>query len=270
MTDDSVALDHRLDSSARIDEMDDEMTTVDMPEKLKSESLPLARTLDESWYILDHERSVSPLHDTQIGDECREWIGRDLGFHICDRLYDSGFASIGESDESDIGDELEFESDLVSITRISELSKVGRLACRRREVRIAKSSSPPLTEDELLTCDREITDDRVILYISHDRPDWYLEYGVLSIGSVHFLCPSLATIVSLDQLQVTKFHECRLMCRRSEDDIASATTIATEWSSLWDIFLASPWDDAVPSFSGFTGDFYFVDEHFEKYLDFRC
>ncbi len=51
--------------------------------------------------------------------------------------------------------------------------------------------------------------------------------------------------------------------------MSAVTTITTEWSSLWDIFLTPPRDDTVSSFSGFESEFYFVDEHSFESLERR-
>ena len=54
-TDHTIGFDHFFLTRARVDEVDDDRTPVYMFEKFMTQSLSLTRTLDESWYVFDHE-----------------------------------------------------------------------------------------------------------------------------------------------------------------------------------------------------------------------
>ena len=73
-SDDSVILYHGLFSLGGIKEMDDNTTSIDMFEELKSESFSFTRTFDQTWDIFDNQRTISPLHYSEIRDECRKGV----------------------------------------------------------------------------------------------------------------------------------------------------------------------------------------------------
>jgi hypothetical protein len=72
---------------------------------------------------------------------------------------------------------------------------------------------------------------------------------------------SFFTIFCGDDFLMAIFSQSGLMSCSDEDDMSTVTTITTEWSTLWDIFLTTPRDDAITSFTCFESHFYFVDEH---------
>ena len=126
---------------------------------------------------------------------------------------------------------------------------------------IPESATTSLTEGIFLTSDREITENRSIVSISDDRPDWHLEDRVLSTGAMHLLGSSLLAIFSTDELHMTKSPECRLVGCRDESDIGTIATITTKWSAFRNIFLTSPGDDPVSSLSSSQGELHFIDKH---------
>ncbi len=94
-----------------------------MFQELNSEPLSFARTWDESGDIFDGNSSTFVFHDSEIRNQCSKWIIRyfwsDAG-NCCD---EGGFSSIGEADETDIRNELEFEFYFFCLSLVSQLSK---------------------------------------------------------------------------------------------------------------------------------------------------
>ena len=76
-----------------------------MSEELYPETFSLARAGDESGDILDHESMTLVLHDTEIGNDGREWIVGNLRLDIGDSADECGFTDIRETDDTDIRDE---------------------------------------------------------------------------------------------------------------------------------------------------------------------
>lgn len=126
---------------------------------------------------------------------------------------------------------------------------------------IAKSSLTTLTDLESLTRSREITDHHTRVHIGHYRTHWYLEYEYWSCGSMTFLGSTLFAILGGDDFLMAIFAQSGLVSRCDEDDMSTVTTITTKRSSLWDIFLTTPRDDTVTSFTCLESHFYFIDEH---------
>jgi hypothetical protein len=241
--------------------VDDDATSFDMFEELESETLSFARSLDEPRDILDNERTIFPLHDPEIWSNGREGIVSNFWFYVRDGLYDCGFPSIWETDESNISYEFEFEFYHFFFSHISEFSKVRSLTCTRREVCISESSTSSFAENEFLSRFCEVTDNVSLFGIGYESSNWHLDNSIWSARTMHFLCSSFFPFFCLDELGMTEFPESCLMGSSTEDDISSLSSITSVGSSFWDIFLLSPCYDAISAFSSFACEYDFVDEH---------
>jgi hypothetical protein len=131
--------------------VDDDTTAVNMFEELEPETLTLTRSLDKPWNILDHERSIFPLHDPKVWNESREGVVCNFWLDVGKGLDDSRFSSIWESNDTNISNELKFQFYITCFAFVSEFRKVWCLSCTGREVCIAKSTTSSLTDEKLLS-----------------------------------------------------------------------------------------------------------------------
>ena len=122
-----------------------------MLQELYPESFSGTCSWDESWHIFEHQRTLLIFHDTEIRYQRGKGIIRDFRSDIRHRLDQCRFSCIRKSDNPDISDELQLETDDLLLSDIAELCKMWSLTRRGREVRISKSSSPSATENEFLS-----------------------------------------------------------------------------------------------------------------------
>src|SRR5579862_2327762 len=95
--------------------MYEQARALDVPQELRAKPCAFVRAFDQSRYVCDHEALVvwgpSNHNDAQVGLESSERIVRDFGTSGGDARNQSRFSNIGITYESNIGEQLEFESE---------------------------------------------------------------------------------------------------------------------------------------------------------------
>ena len=80
-----------------------------MFQELNAKARPFGGTFDEAWDIRHDKAShVIDADDAEIGMERREGIICDLGACRRNGANEAGLSGVGKSQESDVGDHLEF------------------------------------------------------------------------------------------------------------------------------------------------------------------
>lgn len=87
--------------------MQEKSGSIKMLQELKSESFAFARSLNQTWSILEYERGSFMIHHSEIGDECRKWIVSNLWPDIGDLRDESRLSGIWQTDDPDVSNELE-------------------------------------------------------------------------------------------------------------------------------------------------------------------
>ena len=96
-----------------IDEVHEHRATLDVTQELVAEAVAFVRAFDETGDVGDDERLVViRLHDAEVRDERRERIVGDLRLRGADHGDERRLAGVRQTDDADVGDELELDEQL--------------------------------------------------------------------------------------------------------------------------------------------------------------
>src|SRR5450759_1567441 len=124
---------HRVDR----DQERQDPGSLDVPEELEAQALPLVRSFDDPRNVRDHERPVvGQLDHTEVGLEGREGVVGDLWASGGDNREERGLARVRLTDESHVGDQLELHLDRVDYALFARLPFSRRLVGGRRKKRV--------------------------------------------------------------------------------------------------------------------------------------
>src|SRR6185437_13045799 len=133
------------------DEEGKEARTLDVAQKLKSESAPFVGALDDARNVGDDERApVAQLYDAQVGAERGEGIVGNLRAGGRNHGKERGLARVRLPDEADVGDELELELERAGLAVFARLVFARRLMRGRGEVRVALAAAAAARDDDSL------------------------------------------------------------------------------------------------------------------------
>ena len=126
---------------------------LDVAQELDAQAVAGMRALDQSRNIGDDERPVIAVvggDDAQVRLERGEGVIGDLGPRGRDARNQRGLAGVRETDQSDIGQQLQLEAELVFFAGTAVLVLGGRLMRRRGEARVALAAAAAACDDETI------------------------------------------------------------------------------------------------------------------------
>src|SRR5258706_8728207 len=120
--------------------MEDHARALGVAEKARAETRALMRALDQAGQVGDDEIGALKAHHAELWIEGGERIVRDLRLCRRDTSEEGGFAGIGQTDQADIGDQLEPEPDGLLLGRLSGIGMARRLVRRALEMCVADAA----------------------------------------------------------------------------------------------------------------------------------
>jgi hypothetical protein len=153
--------------------MDEHFRPLEMAEEPVPEPVSFVRPCDEARHVGHDERAFAMEADhTEVRDERRERIVRDFRAGCGDPRDHRRLAGIRKADESDIGQQLEMETQVFFFSRQSGL-RPPRCAVRGgRERRVAVPAEAPLRDEHAFAICREIRNLQILALrgsLVHDR-----------------------------------------------------------------------------------------------------
>src|SRR5687768_1167195 len=109
------------------------------------------RAFDKPGYVAHGQPvEVRIFQDANLRMQGGKRIRRDLGTCFRDRGEPSRFPSVRVTDETDLGDDAQFEKELAFVAGFAGLSEARRLPGRRCEIAVAKAAASAFAQDKLL------------------------------------------------------------------------------------------------------------------------
>ena len=211
-----------------VDDVDDGSTPFDVTQEVKSQSLALGGTGDESGHVGHGVRRLTGHDDAEVRHQGGERVVGDLGACPRDRRDEARLASRGEPDQADVGDDLEFEPDPALLALLAQQGETGSLAGRRRQGSVAQPAASPSSNGELCPSSREIGERLAGLDIGDDRAVGHHEYDVGTIGTILVVTTTGLTIGGLASGQpviVDEGGELRIDAHDHRPTVAAVATI---------------------------------------------
>gem|GEM_PF-3780557 len=187
-----------------IEHMHENFCAFDVFEEFYAESFPLRSSDNESRNILKNECFSLMFQYAKIRDECGKWIVADFGFHVRESRNETRLSRRRNSDNSDIGNEFQFEGDGFFFSSISKFCKFGSLACGSSEVCISVSSASSLTQEIFDSEFTEIDNEFSVFCIFYERSHGNFDDKIFAIGSLHEIGSSFDSILRFDNFFVAK------------------------------------------------------------------
>ena len=134
-----------------IDEMDEHRAALDVAEELVAEAVTFVRAFDEAGDVGDDEGLVVVgADDAEVRDERGEGIVGDLRLGGADDGDQRRLAGVRQSDEADVGDQLQLDEQLALLAGVAVLREARRLARGGGEVLVAPPAAPALGDENAL------------------------------------------------------------------------------------------------------------------------
>src|SRR5687767_2329986 len=136
--------------------------------------------LDEAGNVGDDEGLLIDADHTEIRDQRCERVVGDFGPGGADHGDQRGFSRVRQTDQTDVGDQLELDEQRTLFPGFSRLGKPRGLPCGRCEVLIPLPSPPALYDPNSLALSGEIREDLSGIFVANDRADGKLDDDVLA------------------------------------------------------------------------------------------
>ena len=234
---------------------------LDVAQEAHSHSHPFVRPFDQARDVGDHERFTFPVLDNaEMGDERRKRVICDLGPGGGDAGDEGRFADIREADDSDIGQELEFQRDPALLTRDAGLGEARGLAGSGGEPRVAAATHSALRDDEEAPVGRQIGEKvpriRVPDERAHRNDDFHI-LGILARPLASFAVTAVFGHVVLAELEIEEGAPAE---GGAEDHISPMAAVAAVRSSAGDELLPPEADAAASTVARLDVNLRLVDE----------
>ena len=218
-----------------------------MSQESESESLALTCTLDDSGDISHHKRLVVAIcHNAKRGFESGEWIVGYLGACTRQSREQCRFTCIGESHQTDVSQEFQFENDGHLLHRLSRLGIAWSLIGGRAKLEVAKSSASALQQQHLLSVVGNVANILARLGIIHHRTARHIDIHVLAVGAMTLVATAIAAMLGKHMTLVFQVEQCPVVVVAAKIDASALTSVATIWTSVG-IILHMPKVHASPS-----------------------
>ena len=130
-----------------VEHVHEQSRALDVGEEVVPEAGALARALDQSGDVGEHELAVVGVDRAEHRLERRERVVGDLRRRARQAGQQRGLAGVRQPDEADVGEQLEVQLDPALLARQAALGEARRLARRRREVLVAATGRAALRDD---------------------------------------------------------------------------------------------------------------------------
>src|SRR4051812_19833537 len=240
---------------------------LDVSQELHAEAGAFMRTFDKAWDIGDDEAVVLGVADFANGDDAEvrlkrgEGIIGDLRLGRADARDQSGFSNVRIPHDADVGEQLEFETQVAFFARASVFVLARGLVRRGGKVLIAASAAPAMGDDHTLIGLGEIVDQLAALEVIDHGSDGNFEHDV-----VPGLATAVGTFAVTSALRVvlrveTEVDERVVGLARFHDDVAATATVAAAGTATRDKLLPAEGNAPVAAVPGFYANFRFINEH---------
>src|SRR6266404_5047578 len=229
--------------------MDQQPGSLDVSQKLSAEAGALVRAFDQAGNVGNHEAHfmgcVANRDDSEIRLERGKRIIRNLRARRGNSRNQSGLSDIGISDEADIGEQLQFETQRALFAGASFFMLARGLMGGGLEAGVASSAAAAAGDHDPVIGTREVMHDVAGVGRVNNRPDWNLQENVYTFATG--LVRSFAVTAALGFVFriETKMDQGVVALAGFHDDVATLAAISAGWPSARDKFLPAEGEAAI-------------------------
>ena len=225
--------------------MDEKGSSLDVTEELVAEPLALARALDETRDVGDHERGVlTRTDDAQVGDERGEGVVGDLWLGGADPGDERALSDRGHAHKGNVGHELHLELDPVLSGRLALLGKRRRATGGGHEVDVSATAQATRGHDDLLAGLCEVGDlegggHRLGVKLANDGAKRDAQDEVLAVATMLAGTLPVRSALSAEVVLEAVVDKRRELRVDTNDDVSAIAAVTPVRSALGDICLST-------------------------------
>ena len=245
-----------------IDQMHDRLGSLDVTQEIVTETGSVACALDQTRNVRKNHPSIArQLGDAELRLAGGERISADLGRRPTGRVQQRRLTRVGQPDESDIGDQLQFKPQR-ALHRIATRSAFrGRLMRRSLESIVAQPALPALGDHDLLTFIKNVRHEIAGFQVADHGSQRHADKQIRAVATVTLLARALFARNGEAMRPMLKLNQRVEMRIAHQDHMSAATAVASIGTTLLDGLLAAERNDAVAAFAAENMDDGFVNEH---------
>lgn len=246
-----------------VDEVEQDAGALDVAEEGDAEAVAFAGTFDEARDVGHDEGFAAEFihgNNAEYGLFGGEGVGGDFGFGGGKAADESALASVRETDEADVGEELHFEAEREVLTGDAVFFFSRGLVGGGGEVLVATTAATAFGDNELLAVEGEVVDLLAGVPEVNDGADGDFDDEGVTVATGAIGAFSVATAVGGVLRVHAEVEEGVVVAGSFKNDIAAATAVAARGAATGYEFLAPEGGAAVAAVATAYVDFRFVDE----------
>lgn len=233
-----------------------ERVALNVAEESQTQSASLGSPLDDAGNVGHHEgTSVAIGHDAERGFEGSEGVVGYLGARVGERADQCRLTGIGEADQTDIGEELQFQDHHHFLHGLAGLGVARCLIGGGAELEIAQSAASAFEQHHDLSVFDDIAEIFTGFGIVGHGAGRHLDVAICAVAAVAAAFAAVAAIAGKDMAIVAQVEQRPVVAVAAQVDIASAPTIAAVGAAEGLVFGAVHVHRTAAALTGATVDF---------------
>ncbi len=229
---------------------------LDVAEESQSQSTSLGCALDDAGNVgYDEGTSVAVGHDAERGLEGGEGIVGNLGARVGERADQRRLTGVGEADQTDIGEELQFQDHHHFLHGLAGLGVARCLVGGGAKLEIAQSAASAFEQHHDLSVFDDIAEIFTGFGIVGHGAGRHLDVAVGAVAAVAAAFAAVAAIAGKDMAIVAQVEQRPVVAVAAQVDVASAPTIAAVGAAEGLVFGAVHVHRTAAALTGATVDF---------------
>ena len=209
----------------------------DMAQEPQTESFALRGAFDDAWDVGDAEGLVVVvLHYAEVGCESGEGVVGDFGFSCRHDRKECGFSGIRETDESDIGEDFEFDYDPSFFGGFARLGVARRLVGGGFEMVVAPTATSAASDNGGLVVFGDFAQLLARFGVAAYASQRNVENLVGAFASGAEVLSAVLSVFGENMFGVLEVEERPAVAVATEDDVTAASAVAAVGSGLSVVF----------------------------------
>ena len=243
-----------------IDQMEDHCAALDMAKEAGAEPGAFAGPLDQPRQVREHELCIIEPHHPELGMQCGERVVGDFRPGVRQAGKQRRFASIGQADETGIGDQFQPQPDPQLLAGPPRIGAARRLVGRALEMCVAEAAIAAAQQHDTLARAGEIGKHGFLVVLHDLRPDRHPQHEVATLGAGAVSPGASTPVLRPEMLPVTVIDQRVEIIESMENDVAALAALAAIGSAEFDEFLAAEAHRAPPAITALQVDLALVEE----------
>ena len=233
-----------------------ERVALDVAKESQSQSTSLGCALDDAGNVgHDEGTSVAVGHDAERGFEGGEGVVGNLGAGIGERADQRRLTGVGEADQTDIGEELQFQDHHHFLHGLAGLGVARCLVGGGAKLEVAQSAASAFEQHHDLSVFDDIAEIFTGFGIVGHGAGRYLDVAICAVAAVAAAFAAVAAVAGKNVAVIAQVEQGPVVAIAAEVDISPAPTIATIGAAEGLVFGAVHVHRTAAALTGATVDF---------------